>query len=251
MEIELPRSEQQSRREIGAAPLDRLKQRGLLSIELKDVASETTLSANVYGNLREALLSGILAPGDLLSIRPLAAALGTSTMPVREALSRLTTEGALETLPNRAYRVPRVSAAQFRELCLIRLRLESLACEHAAVRASAADIETIRQLLDTLVSTSSRPGLDYLIAHRHFHFGIYAIAGLPFLFSSIETLWLRMGPILHAAARHADLDEETRAHRELFFALQRGDPSEAARAIDNDLRHAGDRTIRYLSMDAI
>jgi DNA-binding GntR family transcriptional regulator len=68
--------------------------------------AEATLYLRVYRALREALIVGAVAPGDFLNIRPIAAALHTSPMPVREALGRLAAEDALEPLANRGFRVP-------------------------------------------------------------------------------------------------------------------------------------------------
>ena len=65
-----------------------------------------TLYAQVYSAVREALLSGLLAPGELLSLRVVAAALGISPMPVREALGRLMIEGALECIAQSSFSGP-------------------------------------------------------------------------------------------------------------------------------------------------
>src|SRR5262245_18205620 len=74
-----------------------------------------TLGERVTGELRELLISGRLAPGEKLSLRRVAEALGVSMMPVREAVSRLAADKALEVLPGRAVRVPMLTLAQFRE----------------------------------------------------------------------------------------------------------------------------------------
>ncbi len=66
-------------------------------------------------NLSDLLFSGRMAPGDKLSLRQAADVLGVSIMPVREAVSRLVADKALEVTPNRAIRVPLMTAAQFRD----------------------------------------------------------------------------------------------------------------------------------------
>ena len=65
----------------------------------------TTVQERVYQELRNALYQGRFMPGEVLTIRALAAALGTSPMPVREAIQRLVTENALTQLPNRTFQV--------------------------------------------------------------------------------------------------------------------------------------------------
>lgn len=74
--------------------------------------------------LREALLSGELAPGVVYSAPALAERLGVSATPVREAMQRLVCEGAVETVPNRGFRVAECSDRDLAELAEIRLLLE-------------------------------------------------------------------------------------------------------------------------------
>ncbi len=59
-------------------------------------------------------------------------------MPVREAVSRLASDGALEVAPNRALRVPILSASAFRELAETRMAVEGMAASRAAMRRSGA-----------------------------------------------------------------------------------------------------------------
>jgi DNA-binding GntR family transcriptional regulator len=212
-----------------------------------DDARTETLSAQVYRVVREALLSGILAPGDLLSSRIVAEALGTSPMPVREALGRLMIERALESTPNRAFRVPYIDLAQFRQLLLMRLRLETLAGEHAATRLTPSGLATLARLMEQLAQTNGT-ALDYLPAHRAFHFEIYRHADMPLVYSSIETLWLRMGPLMNAASGFSDLGEEFQHHRELYRALERADSLATSAAVQNDLMSAGRRVTEYLQL---
>lgn len=232
---------------IAISPLDRLESAELLRLDGPAHDEDDSLGVRIYRNFRESLLSGTLAVGDMLNTRPVAAALGVSTMPVREAMSRLVADGGLESLANRAFRVPEISTAQFRELYLMRLRLETLAAEHAAARATPEDLSEIALLFDDMVRCGASSVLAYLAAHRNFHFRIYHAAAMPLLFNAIETLWLRMGPIMNAGAGLVDVDEETSTHRDLLSALHRGDPGASAKAIDDDLRLAGERTTRFIA----
>jgi DNA-binding GntR family transcriptional regulator len=233
---------------VGFAPdsvLARLRATGLLLLK-KDEAS-SSLGVRIYKTFRELLLSGVLSTGDMLNTRPLATELGVSTMPVREAMSRLVADGGLEALANRAFRVPEINASQFRELFLMRLRLETLSAEHAAARATPEDLLNVSSAFDEMAAASSFTKYEYLAAHRKFHFAIYRAARMPFLLDAIETLWLRMGPVLNLAFELADVEEETSAHRQLVSALQTGDPGASAKAVEDDLKLAGERTIRFLT----
>ena len=72
-----------------------------------------TMQERVYLELRRALMRGDFAPGETLIVRALSDQFGTSHMPVRDALSRLVAEQALEVLPSRSVAVPVLS----RERC--------------------------------------------------------------------------------------------------------------------------------------
>lgn len=99
----------------------------LSRMELSDLVTplkRQTLSANVYDQLRDLVMSGQMMPGEQISLRSAAAALGVSVMPVREAMQRLVAEQALELTPSRTLRVPRMTAAQFKEITVIRTNLE-------------------------------------------------------------------------------------------------------------------------------
>src|ERR1700743_3341902 len=86
-----------------------------------------TVQDRVYGVLRDRLMRGGFEPGQKLKIAELAAALGTSAMPVREALNRLTAERALESMPNRSVRVPSLSKDCLQDLMETRFAVEGLA----------------------------------------------------------------------------------------------------------------------------
>src|SRR5579864_7723359 len=120
-----------------------------------------TLSRDVYAQLRELLISGQMIPGEPISLRSIAAALGVSVMPVREAVHRLVAEQALELTPNRALRVPVMSVSQFREITNIRINLEGMATAQAA------------ELLDD--------GARLIAANQALHFAIYEGARMPIL----------------------------------------------------------------------
>src|SRR3979409_379388 len=86
------------------------------ALNLIDPLDRQTLGERAYAKLADLLISGRLAPGQKLALRAAAHVLGVSIMPVREAVSRLVADKALEGTPNRAVRVPLMSAAPFRDL---------------------------------------------------------------------------------------------------------------------------------------
>src|SRR5262245_50887226 len=78
----------------------------------------------VSAELRHGLMIGVLVPGQTITLRRLAELLGTSPMPVREAINQLTAANVLEILPNRSVAVPRMTAERFRDLTRVRQVVE-------------------------------------------------------------------------------------------------------------------------------
>lgn len=93
---------------------------------LNPAPKRETLGSNVLGQIKELLLTGQLMPGEGLSLRSTAEAIGVSVMPVREAVYQLVADQALEVAPNKSVRVPQLTADQFEEITLIRLKLKGL-----------------------------------------------------------------------------------------------------------------------------
>ena len=85
---------------------------------------EPALHASVYEELRTRLITGKIMPGIGLSTRGLALELGVSQMPVRDALSRLAAEGAVQIRSKRKIEVPAMTADRFADLLACRLLLE-------------------------------------------------------------------------------------------------------------------------------
>src|SRR5271154_278523 len=99
-------------------------------------AERDTLRLRVYRSLARGLMAGMFKPGEAVTLRTLAKRLGTSAMPVREAVSRLIAERALVLLPNRSVIVPRMSRTRFAQLSRTRQMLEGTLAEIAAARAT-------------------------------------------------------------------------------------------------------------------
>jgi DNA-binding GntR family transcriptional regulator len=206
-----------------------------------------TLGEQVYGHMRELLMSGRLAPGEKLSLRATAEALGVSMMPVREAVSRLVADRALEVAPNRAVRVPIMTVAQFRELSAVRIEIEGFAAERAAQFASAAEIERIAaaEAAFRTLSLEHDPELpDAVRLNKEFHFAVYAASGLPTLIEIVGALWLKAGPVINLDLRENPERFATGGavhfHADALAAIRARDGSAARRAIAGDIRGASE-----------
>src|SRR5215470_4726522 len=109
-----------------------------------------TMQLRVYRALADGLKAGLFKPGEAVTLRTLATRLGTSAMPVREAVSRLIAERALVLLPNRSVIVPRMSRARFIELSETRQMLEGMMAEAACARATPALLRQLSEINEAM-----------------------------------------------------------------------------------------------------
>lgn len=209
--------------------------------------SRVTLGQQVYEDLRELLAAGQAAPGDKFTLRGLAEAIGTSPMPIREAVSRLVAENALEVLPNRAIRVPIMTRERFAELKVIRMEIEGLAAETAAARIQPNEIEEAlahHEVFTTESRKSEPDGAVALKANKDLHFVIYRAARMPQLLQIIANLWLQVGPVinldLRASGRRLHAVEAHKHHARLIKAMRTNDGPAARQALADDIRTAAE-----------
>ena len=102
----------------------------------------------VAERIEAAIISGQLEPGARLSEQGLAASMGVSRGPLREAIRRLEGRKLLERTPNIGVRVAALSLGDLNEILQMREALEGLACSLAAVNMPDADIAALKAMLD-------------------------------------------------------------------------------------------------------
>lgn len=195
----------------------------------------------IYAQLRQWITVGRFLPGERLKIRTVAAAMNAGQMPVRAALQRLAAEGALVNVPHAGVAVPKLSVAEFDDLLQMRMLLEGEAAERGALRLDAAGRESLQALSDRMAEALAQGDADgYLAANEDFHVRLYKAAGSPTLFSLIDTLWLKAGPISNRLFDHPEAASVlNHAHEDLLQALARGDSAAARRAVERDIFVAG------------
>ena len=131
-------------------PTDRRTTDIMADSRLPDLATRMTASDldHVYSELKKAIMMGEFEPGQKLKLAELAEAFGTSQMPVREALGRLASAGALESAQRRSMVVPTADFARLRAILSLRIDLEGNAVRLAMQsgrdgRASASDLRLL------------------------------------------------------------------------------------------------------------
>ncbi len=194
-----------------------------------------------YRRLRDMVMFGELEPGQKVTIQGITATLGAGMTPVREAIRRLTAEGALILHENRRVSVPRLTPTQVDELAFARLALEPRLAELALVRMDAAAIDRIEAMdhaIDTAIDAGDTRG--YLAGNYRFHFAVYEAAGAAILLSLTQSLWLRFAPSLRVVMTSGGGVGPDR-HKDALDAMRAGNAVALAGAIEADIRQGVER----------
>ncbi len=140
--------------------------------------------------IREGMVSGELAPGEIYSATALANQLGVSASPVREAMLTLVNQGLMEAVRNRGFRVVPLDDKDRREIYEMRTLLEIPATTALAGRQEIVDeYDKFRAISEEIVA-AARVGdlINYLDADRRFHLGLLAYSNNERLVSAIDGL---------------------------------------------------------------
>ena len=207
-----------------------------------------TLQTQAYNKLREALMTGLIMPGQSLTLRATAEVMGTSPMPVRDAVRRLEIEHALVARSNRTLGVPEMTYASLTELREVRVALEGLAAEKAARLITAEELAAVdRRYQEMAAAAAVGDHGAYLRANWAFHSAIYRASGSQLLVSLIEPTWLRIGPYVRLMLPdRRNLTESLGNHLRAVDALRRRDPAAARQAIVQDITDSAEGLARML-----
>jgi len=196
----------------------------------------------VYRKLRDLILFGEIAPGQAVTIQGLVERLDAGMTPVREAIRRLTSEGALNFQGNRRIIVPVLSDKNMTELYFLRQTLEPRLIFLAAERAGKEDIARLTRIdsdLDRAIKTGDIN--QYLRKNYQFHSELYRLADAPILEAVADSLWLRYGPSLRVVCGRLGTLGLTDQHKETLAAMTAGNPQKAAEAILADVTQGIDQ----------
>lgn len=195
-----------------------------------------TAADQVAEALFEAILAGTVEPGSPLRLQDLANELGTSMMPVREAVRRLESLGLVEIVPHKGAWVRPLTRADLLDTYFTRTNLEALAIREAAGRFTEENARQARAALDE--QQRAREQGDQVrarSAHERFHFALYEACGSGWLMRSILPAWRNSERYRVESMRHVEgRDERHNEHHKILAALERRDAEEAVACL---MRH--------------
>jgi len=207
-----------------------------------DAGSDAGKAAEVtYLTIRRQILSGERAGGEWLREGDLAAVIGVSRTPVREALRRLAAEGLVRHEPNRGVQVEDWGVEDLDEIFSLRSQLEPWGCGLAAV-TGRADLELLAELADSMdrEARSEPPDLDAITElNNRFHRAVLEASGntrLVGLVSSVVEVPLVWRTFSHYSAEA--MQRSLAHHHEIVQALRAGDAAWAESVMRSHVRAA-------------
>lgn len=187
----------------------------------------------VLRELRRAILEGDLRPGTQILQDAVAAQLGVSRVPVREALKILEGEGQVCYSPHRGYFVAELDYEELVEVYRIRELLESEAVRVGLEELSAESLEQMEAAMVEMERADPIPDFVALsAANRRFHFALFESCRRPRLTKLIQQLWDATNPyrsVYLGAEKHRELVDQE--HRQIYDAASRRDTDEVIRVM--------------------
>lgn len=212
-----------------------------------------SLVSQVYDALRDSIVGGQRLPGERVVVERVAAQLGVSPTPVREALARLLQEGVIREVVTGRLQVVPLTPRYVSDTFLVRGALEGLAAELAAPQLTAAQLARLR---DALAATTAALAVGDTAAHiatdALLHRTICAAADNDILARELGALQIHVDYIRGYAQRHSG-EHQRRSHEEhvhLLDALAGRDPAAARRAMERHIRDTSARIGCLINFDA-
>ena len=211
----------------------------------------------VYQQLRIQLIAGEILPGNRLDYSRLAAQMGVSTTPVREAMARLASEGLVTLVPRAGAMVRVLKNDEFKHLYGVREALESHAIALAASRIAAAEIRHLAMLQEAMERQEERLGgtrhpltvgdglSGFLRCDFAFHMTIIEASGNPRL-TSIASENAALARLFDRGQKEralASLREINDSHREIVLAISDRDSVRARGLMRHHLRREMELTL--------
>jgi DNA-binding GntR family transcriptional regulator len=218
-----------------------------------DTAERSTAAEQVYLALKRDIITLRHRPGLSLTEQELAAQYGTSRVPVREACRRLDQEGLLTGRPYRGYSVNQISIKEIGDSFDLRLRLETLAMELAAKRATADDLERLGELAATEYTYHDWDSyVEFLDRNLDFHIQLASLSRNDRLVSVLRDLLASMQRFFFLGLDLGDFASEMRSeHEELVALLTDGSADEATACMSRQINSSRERILRALIEDRI
>lgn len=207
----------------------------------------------VYREVRNAILNGVFAPGQMLRQEEMASKLGVSRSPLREALPRLEAEGMVVLQPRRGYAVVAHDLAAIREAFDLRWLLETELAQRSIARRTEADIALAYSIVSEMAglanATSDKEVARWFELNLSFHNALLAPAHRPHHMRALENLRGSIEPYIRTEVRlTGDLAQAQQEHLQLAQSFVNGDSTSFVSLVREHSQHTRDRLIEGLTL---
>ena len=203
-----------------------------------------TLHLKVANVLRQEILNGNFEPGERLVQEELAATLGVSRMPIREALRILEAEGLVELQPHRGAVVRSLGADDVEEIYALRAQLEELAVRQSAGMLTPEDIARLEQL--TVIMKNSEETDEFVNANIEFHSLLMSHCPWDRLNSMIEKLWNGF-PQQTPTMLPGQTDTSNKETDAILEAVKAGDSKRASQFVAKHIKRTGETLVKNMN----
>ncbi len=216
--------------------------------DISRTAQSTTQRA--YLALRDAILSGEIAPGERLKVETLKSTYATGASPVREALSLLTSDQLVERRDQRGFRVAQASKEQFEEILNLRCKLEDLALQTSLMKATKEWEDRLVLAHHHMSRAYNAPAKEFEEHHKAFHMALISACESPILLRFCDQLYslnVRYRNFAGKSKGYAkrDVAEE---HNEIFQAAVDRDTTRASELLASHYRITGNYLVDLLTI---
>lgn len=204
-------------------------------------------SEAVYEVLRAQIIAGELAPRERLPEVDLAASLGVSRTPIREALRLLLGEQLVERRPTGGFRVSPLDIADVKGVYEVRALLEGLLARDACERLTADHLATLRQQIDRMSLLRDHDG-EVVKVGREFHALIEEAAGNRWALQLLQQIRGHVDRYRTLSTRSAGRSAEAVAeHQAVYDALVARDPERAQAMMRDHVHRSGESALKALT----
>ena len=221
-----------------------------LTLPATERSRHPTMAEAALAELQDSIFSGELPPGAPLRLEDLAARLGMSISPVREAVRRLETLGLAVHVPHRGARVSELAIDDLRDTYEVRLVLEPHAVRLAAARFTAVDAAAAQaQLAEHADARERGEARRARVAHASFHFTLYTASGSLWLPRLIRPAWENSERYRALSLQRRSPHEVRLEHDRILAACVAHDPDRAAGELAVHLSETANLVAREMGAD--